>query len=102
MKVPSCTLFRFCLSKIVDQTIKGKKGKKKGLKVIFTSDKKKSGGGAQCTATCIDPPAPTTTTATTTKITTTTTPAEKVLCGQTLGSFRRGSKMMDPEEQGFF
>ena len=43
----------------VSQEIAGKQGRK-GLKVVFTSDKKKSGGGAQCTAQCIDP-APTTT-----------------------------------------
>ena len=44
----------------VSKEIAGKQGRKKGLKVVFTSDKKKSGGGAQCTAQCIDP-APTTT-----------------------------------------
>ena len=43
----------------VIEEIAGKQGRK-GLKVVFTSDKKKSGGGAQCTAQCIDP-APTTT-----------------------------------------
>ena len=43
----------------VSKEIKGKQGRK-GLKVVFTSDKKKSGGGAQCTVQCIDP-APTTT-----------------------------------------
>ena len=43
----------------VSEEIAGKQGRK-GLKVVFTSDKKKSGGGAQCTAQCIDP-APTTT-----------------------------------------
>ena len=39
----------------VSEEIKGKKGKKKGLKVLFTSDRRKSGGGAQCTAQCVDP-----------------------------------------------
>ena len=43
----------------VSKEIAGKQGRK-GLKVVFTSDKKKSGGGAQCTAQCIDP-APSTT-----------------------------------------
>ena len=43
----------------VSKEIAGKQGRR-GLKVVFTSDKKKSGGGAQCTAQCIDP-APTTT-----------------------------------------
>ena len=43
----------------VIEEIAGKQGRK-GLKVVFTSDKKKAGGGAQCTAQCIDP-APTTT-----------------------------------------
>ena len=50
---------RFCQSMNVNKEIEGKQGRK-GLKVIFTSDKKKVGGGAQCTAQCIDP-APTTT-----------------------------------------
>ena len=45
----------------VSNEISGNKGKKKGLKVLFTSDKKKFGGGAQCIAVCSDP-APTTTT----------------------------------------
>ena len=44
----------------VSKEIAGRQGRKKGLKVVFTSDKRKSGGGAQCTAQCIDP-APTTT-----------------------------------------
>ena len=43
----------------VDRQIAGRQGRR-GLKVVFTSDKKKVGGGAQCTAQCIDP-APTTT-----------------------------------------
>ena len=43
----------------VDRQIAGRQGRK-GLKVVFTSDKKKVGGGAQCTVQCIDP-APTTT-----------------------------------------
>ena len=43
----------------VSKEIAGKQGRK-GLKVVFTSDKRKSGRGAQCTAKCIDP-APTTT-----------------------------------------
>ena len=98
MKVPSCTLFRFCLSKNVDQTIKGKKGKKKGLKVIFTSDKKKSGGGAQCTAECIDP-APTTTPLPTTTTTTTTTTANNRLCGHDVQSWR--NIMIGMKNQGF-
>jgi len=41
------------------------KAAKKGLKVMFTSDKKTAGSGAQCTAMCLDgavTPAPTTTT----------------------------------------
>ena len=38
----------------VSKEIEGKQGRK-GLKVIFTSDKKKIGGGAQCAAQCIDP-----------------------------------------------
>ena len=50
---------RYCRSMNVSQEIAGKQGRK-GLKVVFTSDKKKSGDGAQCTAQCIDP-APTTT-----------------------------------------
>ena len=52
-----CYLFncRYCKSMEVSEEIKGKKGKKKGLKVLFTSDKRKSGGGAQCTAQCVDP-----------------------------------------------
>ena len=44
---------------IVSKEIAGKQGRK-GLKVVFTSDKKRIGGGAQCIAQCIDP-APTTT-----------------------------------------
>ena len=44
----------------VSKEIAGKQGRKKGLKVVFTSDKRKLGGGAQCTVQCIDP-APTTT-----------------------------------------
>ena len=47
----------------VSKEIEGKQGRK-GLKIVFTSDKKKIGGGAQCTAQCIDPgpsTAPTTT-----------------------------------------
>ena len=63
---------RYCQSMTVSNEISGKQGKKKGLKVLFTSDKKKFGGGAQCTAVCTDP-APTTTTKTTTTTTTTTT-----------------------------
>ena len=43
----------------VSKEIAGRQGRK-GLKVVFTSDKRKTGGGAQCTAQCIDP-APTTT-----------------------------------------
>ena len=43
----------------VSKEIAGRQGRK-GLKVVFTSDKKRTGGGAQCTAQCIDP-APTTT-----------------------------------------
>ena len=43
----------------VSKVIAGRQGRK-GLKVVFTSDKRKLGGGAQCTAQCIDP-APTTT-----------------------------------------
>ena len=43
----------------VSKEIAGRQGRK-GLKVVFTSDKKRIGGGAQCTAQCIDP-APTTT-----------------------------------------
>ena len=50
---------RYCRSMNVSQEIEGRQGRK-GLKVVFTSDKKKVGGGAQCTAQCIDP-APTTT-----------------------------------------
>ena len=50
---------RYCRSMNVSQEIEGRQGRK-GLKVVFTSDKKKSGDGAQCTAQCIDP-APTTT-----------------------------------------
>ena len=34
-------------------TLKGKAAKK-GLKVLFTSDKKKQGSGAQCSAMCLD------------------------------------------------
>ena len=44
----------------VSKEIAGKQGRKKGLKVVFTSDRRKTGGGAQCTVQCIDP-APTTT-----------------------------------------
>ena len=44
----------------VHQVIQGWKGRKKGLKVLFTSDKKNFGRGAQCTVDCIDPtPSPT-------------------------------------------
>ena len=43
----------------VSKDIAGRQGRK-GLKVVFTSDKRKTGGGAQCTVQCIDP-APTTT-----------------------------------------
>ena len=50
----------------VHQVIQGWKGRKKGLKVLFTSDKKNFGTGAQCSVDCIDPsPSPTTTTTTT-------------------------------------
>ena len=39
----------------VEGEIKGRQGQKKGLKVLFTSDRRRSGGGAQCTAQCVDP-----------------------------------------------
>ena len=61
---------RYCQSMNVSKEIEGKQGRK-GLKVIFTSDKKKIGGGAQCTAQCIDPGPSTTTTTTTASDTTT-------------------------------
>ena len=47
-------MFRYCQSKKIDQNMK-KKGKKKSLRVIFTSDQNRFGGGAQCTAECNDP-----------------------------------------------
>ena len=50
---------RYCQSMNVSKEIAGKQGRR-GLKVVFTSDKKKSGGGAQCTAQCIDPVSATT------------------------------------------
>ena len=44
----------------VHQVIQGGTGRKKGLKVLFTSDKKNFGTGAQCSVDCIDPtPSPT-------------------------------------------
>merc|ERR1712045_849573 len=53
----------FCLKKKPSVTVQGKAAKK-GLKVMFMTDKKKFGGGAQCTAECIQgvttTPAPTT------------------------------------------
>merc|ERR1719150_573894 len=42
----------FCLKKKPSVTVQGKAAKK-GLKVMFMTDKKKFGGGAQCTAECI-------------------------------------------------
>ena len=57
--VVTSILIRYCRSMRVDREIAGRLGRR-GLKVVFTSDKKKVGGGAQCTAQCIDP-APTTT-----------------------------------------
>merc|ERR1719213_1078488 len=62
----------FCLKKKPSVTVQGKAAKK-GLKVMFMTDKKKFGGGAQCTAECIQ--GVTTTPAPTTAGTTTTTPA---------------------------
>ena len=47
-------MFRYCQSKKIDQNMK-RKGKKKSLRVIFTSDQNRFGGGAQCTAECNDP-----------------------------------------------
>ena len=58
--VVTSILIRYCRSMRVDREIAGRLGRR-GLKVVFTSDKRKTGGGAQCTAQCIDP-APTTTT----------------------------------------
>ena len=85
----------------VSKEIAGKHGRK-GLKVVFTSDKKKSGGGARCTAQCIDP-APTTTPTPTTTTTTTTTTATattgKLLCGQSVESSR---VIMSRQDQGFY
>ena len=46
------------------QIMKGRQARKKGLQVVFTSDKRKHGVGAKCTAECIDP-VPSTTTSTT-------------------------------------
>merc|ERR1719150_2219373 len=75
----------FCLKKKPSVTVQGKAAKK-GLKVMFMTDKKKFGGGAQCTAECIQGvttttpsttavTSATTTTSTTTTTTTTTTTA---------------------------
>ena len=46
---------RFCKSQKIKEEIQGRLGKKRGLKVLFTSDRRRSGGGAQCTAQCVDP-----------------------------------------------
>ena len=46
---------RFCKSEKIREEIQGRLGKKRGLKVLFTSDRRRSGAGAQCTAQCVDP-----------------------------------------------
>ena len=46
---------RFCKSQKIKEEIQGRLGKKRGLKVLFTSDRRRSGGGAQCTVQCVDP-----------------------------------------------
>ena len=79
---PIC-ISRYCGTRNISQSIKGKLARKKGLDVSFTSNKKKSGGGAQCTAECIDPVP---TTATTTTTTTATTTTNTKLCGHDVGS----------------
>ena len=70
--------FSYCGDKIPNPVTLTGKAAKKGLKVLFTSDKKKQGSGAQCTAICLDgavtTPTPTTTTTTPTTTPTTTTP----------------------------
>ena len=87
---------RYCGSRNISQSIKGKLARKKGLDVSFTSNKKKSGGGAQCTAECIDPVP---TTATTTPTTTATTTTNTRLCGHDVGSSPT-NVMRDIKSQG--
>ena len=85
-------LSRYCGTRNISQSVKGKLARKKGLNVSFTSNKKKSGGGAQCTAECIDP-APTTST------TTATTTTNNLLCGHDVGSLP-SSSMRHIKSQG--
>ena len=69
--------FSYCGNKIPNPVTLTGKDAKKGLKVLFTSDKKKQGSGAQCTAMCLDgavtTPAPTTSTTSPTTTPKTTT-----------------------------
>ena len=54
--------FSYCGDKIPNPVTLSGKAARKGLKVLFTSDKKKQGSGAQCTAMCLDGASVTTTT----------------------------------------
>ena len=65
-------VFRYCGSTAPDAVTLTGKAARKGLRVLFASDKKNVGTGAQCTAVCLDGAATTTTAAPTTAAPTTT------------------------------